>query len=114
MAGEFTPDRHQRDYAYYGAIADGIGGLVIVTLVLRIFPACLINSFQMKRVSCSVYFVDIFAVPAQLSKQKISKINSSQIQLIIRISLASLIIVSYIIILGLLKEPEMILVHCLW
>lgn len=21
----FTPDRHQRDYAYYGAIADGIG-----------------------------------------------------------------------------------------
>ena len=38
----FTPDRHQRDYAYYGAIADGIWGLkFIVTGIKGIFPGLL-------------------------------------------------------------------------
>ncbi len=38
---DFTPDRHQRDYAYYGAIADGVGIEFIVTGIKGIFPGLL-------------------------------------------------------------------------
>ncbi len=67
----FTPDRHQRITRIMGLLLMALGIEFIVTGLRGFSPACLINSFQMKR-SCLLRLLRhyFYFVPAQLSKAK--------------------------------------------
>lgn len=74
-----------------GLLLMALGIEFIVTGIKGIFPACLINSFQMKR-SCHLRLLRhyFYFVPAQLSKAKgIGKNILLKLQLVIRISLTA-------------------------
>ncbi len=67
----FTPDRYNVITRIMGLLLMALG-IEFIVLVLRGFsPACLINSFQMKRAAMLRLLRHYFYfVPAQLSKQK--------------------------------------------
>ena len=99
-----------------GLLLMALGIEFIVTGIKGFSPACLINSFQMKR-SCHAPFtssVFLLCSCAVIKSKGIGKNILLKLQLVIRISLTASphhhVIFCHIIILGLLKNSEMILV----